>query len=154
MLNDQDDPYFFPPSTRRAIESLACKSPGSVGWHLTHWSDRSLAIAAVEEGIVEEIDPVTIARILQTADIKPHLSRYWKSTVWDDEAIERAIKILWYYERIDYLWSKGQVVVAVDEKPNLQVLGRAIAGQLVKPGQVERQELNTSAMESSIYSQV
>lgn len=140
MLKGPEDPRFFPPSTRRAIESLACKGPSSIGWHLTHWSSRSLAIAAVEQGIVEQIDPVTVSRILQTADIKPHLSRSWKTTVWDQEAIERALKILWYYERIEYLWSKGQVVVAVDEKPNLQVLGRAIAGQLVKPGQVERQE--------------
>jgi transposase len=107
---------------------------------LTHWSDRSLAIAAVEQGIVEHIDPVTVGRILQSADIKPHLSRYWKTTVWDDEAVQRALKIIWYYERIESLWAKGQVLVAVDEKPNLQVLERAKAGQLVKPGQVERQE--------------
>ena len=37
---------FFPPPERKAIEDLACQAPASVGWEVTHWSQRSLAQAA------------------------------------------------------------------------------------------------------------
>jgi hypothetical protein len=76
---------------------------------------------------------------LRAADIQPHRSRTWKTTIWDEEAVARTLRILWYYGRIDSLWRRGEVVVAVDEKPNLQVLERAPI-QLVRPGQIERQE--------------
>ncbi len=53
-----------------------------------------------------------------------------------------ALKILWYYERVENLWHRGEVIIAVDEKPNLQVLERAAAKQLMQPEQIERQEFN------------
>ena len=86
------------------------------------------------------IHAATICRLLHAADLQPHLWRYWKTTVWNDEAVARAVKILWYYERIGWLWQRGEVVLALDEKPNLQVLERAAPTQLMRPGQIERQE--------------
>lgn len=133
---------FFPRSERKRIERLACREPASVGWCVTHWSHRSLAQAAVEQDYVDSIDPTTVGDILREADLHPHRFRYWKTTIWDDEAVERALKILWYYERIESLWQKGEVILAVDEKPNLQVLERAAAKQPMRPGQIERQEFD------------
>ena len=131
---------FFPTSQRQAIEDLACQAPAEVGWDVTHWSHRTLAQAAAEEEYVEVIHHTTVGTILGEADLQPHRFRYWKTTVWDDEAIERALKILWYYERIDCLWQRGEVILCADEKPNIQVLERARPTQLMRPGQIERQE--------------
>jgi hypothetical protein len=131
---------FFPTRQRHRIEGLACQEPASVGWDVTHWSQRTLAQAVVEEEYVETIHHTTVGTILREADLYSHRFRYWKTTVWDDEAVERAMKILWYYERIESLWQRGEVVLCADEKPNIQVLERARPTQLMRPGQIERQE--------------
>ena len=130
---------FFSESERQAIEDLAGDAPAAVGWSVTHWSQRSLALAAVEQELVDAIHPTTIGAILHQADIQPHLWRTWKTTIWDEEAVARALRILWYYERIASLWRRGEVVLAVDEKPNLQVLERAAPSLPMRPGQIERQ---------------
>ena len=131
---------FFPSAERRAIEGLACEAPTSVGRPLTHWSQRSLADAASALGYVDHIHQTTVGDILRAADLQPHRFRTWKTTVWDDAAVERALKILWYYERIESLWQRGEVIVCADEKPNLQVLERARPTQPMRAGQIERQE--------------
>ncbi len=131
---------FFPSAERAAIEDLACQSPGRVGWKVTHWSQRSLAQAAGELEYVETIHQTTVRDILCEADLQPHRVRFWKTTIWDDEAVERALEILWYYERIESLWQRGEVLICADEKPNLQILERMRPGQSMRPGQVERQE--------------
>lgn len=133
---------FFSRSERKRIERLACCEPATVGWQVTHWSYRSLAQAAVEQEYVNYIHFTTVGDILREADLQPHRFRWWKTTIWDDEAVERALKVLWYYERIESLWQRGEVILAVDEKPSLQVLERATPTQRMHPGQIERQEFD------------
>jgi hypothetical protein len=131
---------FFPDSARQCIEDLACEDPASVGRELTHWSQRSLAQAAADLEYVERIHQTTVRDILREAKLQPHRFRYWKTTIWDDEAVARALKILWYYERIDSLWQRGEVIICVDEKSNIQVLERTRPTQPMRPSQIERQE--------------
>jgi len=131
---------FFPSDERKAIEDLACQAPARVGWKVTYWSQRSLAQAAGELEYVDSIHQTSVRDILCEADLQPHRFRSWKTTLWDNEAVERALKILWYYERIESLWQRGEVIICADEKPNLQVLERAMPTQLMRPGQIERQE--------------
>lgn len=140
MHRDQAVPPFFPPKVRKQIENLACKQPATVGLHILHWSTRSLERAAQQLEIVTSIDHSTINDILRAAGLHPHRFRYWRSTVWDEEAIARTIKILWYYERVESLWQRGEVVIALDEKPNMQVLERAAATQPPAAGRIERRE--------------
>jgi hypothetical protein len=140
MLTVRDARPFFSRRERKALEGLACDEPASVGRSLTHWSLRSLAQAAVEEELVADISHAALRDILREADLKLHGFRSWKTTIWDDEAVERALKILWYYERIESLWQEREVVLGVDEKPNLQVLERAAPKQPMRAGQIERQE--------------
>lgn len=128
----------FPPSERRTIEWLARQMPESVGRDETHWSRRSLAQAA--EAYVGRISHTTVDDILQAADLHPEQMHYWKTVIWDEEAVARTTKILWYYERRESLWQRGEVIICADEKPNLQVLERAKPTQLMRPGQPERQE--------------
>ena len=54
---------FFSESERQAIEDLACEAPAEVGWSVTHWSQRSLALAAAEQEIVTDIHHTTIGDI-------------------------------------------------------------------------------------------
>ena len=99
---------FFSSRERAAIEHLACTEPASVGRPLTHWSQRSLAQAAVEQATVTQISHTTIGEWLRQADLQPQRFRWWKTTIWDEEAVERALKILWYYERVDSLWQRAK----------------------------------------------
>jgi transposase len=140
MHREQAVRLFFPPKVRKQIEKLACRPPAIAGMNILHWSTRSLERAANQLELVTSIDHSTINEILRAADLQPHRFRYWKTTVWDEEAIARAIKILWYYERIERLWQDGEVVIALDEKPNIQVLERAAPTQLTQPGRIECQE--------------
>ncbi|HLB47053.1 MAG TPA: IS630 family transposase [Anaerolineales bacterium] len=131
---------FFSRRQRKQIERLSCRDPASASGCVTHWSHRSLAQAAVEQDYVDSIHHTTIGDILREANLQPHRLRWWKTTIWDEEAVERALKILWYYERIKSLWQMGEVILAVDEKPNLQVLERAAPKQPMRSGQIERPE--------------
>lgn len=142
MRRAQATRVFFPESERQRIEDLACQEPARVGWETTHWSQRSLAQAAEELEYVDSIHQTTVRDILRAADLHPDRFRYWKTTIWDDEAVARALKILWYYERIDSFWRRGEVILCVDEKPNIQVLERAKPTQPMRPGQVERYEFD------------
>lgn len=131
---------FFSRGQRRRIEQLACRKPLTVGWQVTHWSQRTLAQAAVEQEYVDAIHYTTVGTILHEAKLPLHQSRSWKTTIWNEEAIARALKILWYYRRIESLWQRGEVVIAVDEKPNIQILERTIYP--MRPGQMERHEFD------------
>ena len=104
MPRVRDTRAFFPFTERQVIEDLSCVEPASVGWPVTHWSQQSLAAAAGELEYLEYVDSIhqtTVGDILHEADLQLHRFRYWKTTVRDDEAVARALKILWYYERID-----------------------------------------------------
>ena len=74
---------------------------------------------------------------LRQADLQLHGFRWWKTTNWDEEAVERALKILWYYQRSECLWQKREVLLAVDEKPKLQGLEGAAPQQALRPGHAE-----------------
>jgi transposase len=133
---------FFPGSQGRDIERLSRREPESVGRQATHWSFRSLAEATIEPGYADAIAYTTIREILYAADLRLPRFRFWKTSVWDEEAVARALKILWYYERIESLWQRGEVLLAADEKPNLQVLERVYPKQPMRPGQIERVEFD------------
>jgi hypothetical protein len=94
----------------------------------------------IAQGIRTAIHYVTVAVILRTAELQPHRFKYWKTTVWNDNAIQRAERILWLYEYVYMSLTAGEVTIALDEKPNLQVLERAQPGQPMRQGQIEHQE--------------
>ena len=134
------DPGPFPPLQRVGLERLACCDPLGLRLHMTHWSTRSLAQVAVERGIVPEIAYTTVSLILRAADLQPHRSRHWKTPTVDASFLGRAARILWCYEQASALAAKGEVVLCLDEKPNLQVLERRCPTQPMRPGQIERRE--------------
>jgi len=125
---------------RVSVEQLACSEPSGVGLEMTHWSVRSLAKIAMREGLVPHIAFSTVSLILRAADLQPHRSRYWITPTLNAGFMERAGRILFIYERIDSLRAHDEIALALDEKPNIQALGRTHPKQPMQPGQIERQE--------------
>ncbi len=125
---------------RVAIEQLACCEPAGLGLKMTHWSTRSLATIAVTRDLVPHIAHSTVSLILRDADLQPHRHRYWITPALNAEFLKRASRILWLYERVDSLWAHDEIILALDEKPNIQALERARPAQLMRPGQIERNE--------------
>lgn len=119
---------------------MACTDPTAYGLHLTHWDCRSLPQVVVEQAVVAAIHYTTVARILAAASLQPHRSRYGKTATIDEEFTPRAAKVLWCYERADWLHPRGEVVICMDEKPNIQALSRPMPRQSMQPGQPERRE--------------
>lgn len=140
MLPGQVDRGSFPPLQRVEIEQLACCAPAGIGLHMTHWSTRTLAMAAVARGVLPRISHSTVSLILRYADLQPHRSRYWKTPTLNEKFRDQAAAVLWCYERVHTLVQRGNVVICVDEKPNIQALERSKPTRLMHPGQIERRE--------------
>lgn len=119
---------------------MACTEPAAYGLHVTGWDCRTLRQVVIEQAVVETIHYTTVARILAAADLQPHRRRYWKTATIDEEFTARAAQVLWCYERVWWLHQRGEVVICVDEKPNLQALSRRRPTQPMRPGQITRRE--------------
>jgi len=133
-------PAFFPPLQRVAIERVACTAPHAYGVQVSRWDCRTLQQVVVEHTLVESIHYTTVARLLAHASLQPHRSRYWKTARLDDAFLRLAAKVLWCYESVDWLHRRGEVVICMDEKPNLQALRRVALTQPMEPGRIERRE--------------
>ncbi len=85
------------------------------------------------------ISPRTVRQILRDVDLQPHRARYWKTSRLDERFRQRAEQVLWCYANAERLARQGVWVVAVDEKPNHQVLGRHPIRRAI-PGSIEQRE--------------
>lgn len=142
IMTEVGDLAIFPPLERVGIEGIACSDPAAYGLHLTHWDCRSLGQVVAQQGVVSSIHFTTVARILAHASLQPHRSRYWKTAKIDERFRALAAKVLWCYERVEWLYQRGQLVICVDEKPAIQALSRCGAKQPVRCGQIERREFD------------
>ena len=129
----------FPPLQRARIVALACLEPIAKGLHITHWSRQELARQIVHDGIVAQIHPRTISKILEQVDLQPHRTRYWKTSHLDEEFKHRAEQVLWCYAQAQALAAQDIWVVCADEIPNYQLLERNPIVRAI-PGYIERQE--------------
>jgi len=129
----------FPPLQRAEIVSLACSPPAERGSLLVRWTVRDLQIEIVAAGIVTEIHFSTVSLILSTAELRPHRTKYWLHSQ-DPAFEEKAASILWFYERAQWLASRGILVVCIDEKTGMQALGRKHADIPAAPGRDRRRE--------------
>ena len=123
------------------IVELACLEPVAKGLHITHWSSDDLARQAMADGIVADISPRTVRRILQDVDMQPHRTRYWKTARLDAKFKQRAEQVLWCYGNASRLAAEGVWVVCVDEIPTFQVLERHPIRRAI-PGSIEHQEFD------------
>lgn len=125
---------------RVQVEQLACCDPLGLGLELTHWSTRSLTAIARERLHRPKLAHSTVSVILRDAELQPHRSRYWKTPTLNAEFVERASRVLWCYEQVERLSRREEIILSLDEKPNLQALERTRPTQRMRAGQIERQE--------------
>jgi transposase len=129
------------PVQKAQIVELACLEPVAKGLHITHWSSDDLARQAMADGIVADISPRTVRRILHDVDMQPHRTRYWKTARLDAQFKQRAEQVLWCYGNASRLAAEGIWVVCVDEIPTFQVLERDPIRRAI-PGSIEQQEFD------------
>jgi DDE superfamily endonuclease len=101
------------------VVRLACERPDTPGRSLSQWDCTELARQLIAEGIVEEISPATVRRILAAHQLKP-----WRQHVWLSPRQPRdAAFYATVAELIDLYTrpvSPEEVVLSVDEKTSLQ----------------------------------
>lgn len=126
-------PIRITPLERHQVVAAACQSPEKYGLSRNTWTRESLADAVVEAGLVREISPSQVGRILDEAQIKPHRVKMWCHS--KDPAFQEKLKAIvkLYVSR-----PKGQPVLCIDEKTGMQALSRSRALQLPKPGKSSR----------------
>jgi hypothetical protein len=95
----------------------------------------------LERAVVGAIHDPTVARILAAASVPPHRSRSWKTATLDARFVTKAARILWRYARVAWLDERGEGVRWLEEKPHLQAVARRVPTQLMRPGPIERREL-------------
>ena len=135
-------PGTFSPEQLVQVVALACETPCESDRGISHWTRRELADEAIKRDIVSTISPRHVGRILDEADLKPHLSRYWLNANPDDpetfaEEVEMVCDV---YARTPELHQQGVTVVSTDEKTGIQALERKHPTKPTKPGLVERRE--------------
>lgn len=142
VLSDKQRPGTPPTYTAEQvcqIIALACETPPEP---LTHWTREDLVREAVVRGIVEQISPSTIGRILNEADLKPHRSQYWLNHEVEDEVTfrEEVRDICKLYHQAQELNEQGVHVVSVDEKTGIQAKEHAHPTHQMEPGKPEAVE--------------
>ena len=119
--------------------ALACRKPSDFGLPLVRWSVRDLTEQLVEQDVFTEIHYSTVHLILQDAELQPHRTLYWKRS-HDPAFRQKAIHVLWYYSMAQSLRESGELVFCVDEKTQIQMLGRPVPDMPMRPGAPLRRE--------------
>ena len=136
-------PGTFTPEQLVKVVAIACEDPRESGRETTSWTHRELADEAVKREIVATISPRHVGRILDEADLKPHLSLYWLNNERDEDpqAFDAAVqRICALYIAAPTLHERGIHILCTDEKTGIQALERKYPTRPMIPGSVERRE--------------
>ena len=136
-------PDTFTPEQLVQVIAVACEDPRESDREITHWTRRELAEEVIQRGIVDTISSRHVGRILDEADLKPHLSLYWLNNERDkDPAVfDTAVKtVCGLYAAAPILYQQGIHLISLDEKTGFQALERKHPTRPMRPGQVELQE--------------
>lgn len=136
-------PDTFEPEQLVQIVAVACEDPQLSGREISHWTPRELADEVVKRQIVVTISPRHVGRVLDEADLKPHLSRYWLNhkRPEDPETFAAAVKrVCGHYLSAFDLHQAGTRLVCTDEKSGIQALERTHPTRPMIPGKVELRE--------------
>jgi transposase len=136
-------PDTFTPEQLVQIIAVACEAPDLSGRAISHWTPRELADEVVQRQIVTSISPRHVGRLLQEAELKPHLSRYWLNNdrAQDPVAFEAEVKqVCDLYLSAFSLQQAGKRLVCTDEKTGIQALERKHPTRPMIPGKVELRE--------------
>ncbi len=121
--------------------AIACEDPADSNRPISHWTARELADELVARGIVDSISPRHVGRLLEEADIKPHLIRYWLTPPKDDPHFDtKVININNLYTTAQQRAMDGERTMSTDEMTGIQALERVAPDLPLKAGKVQRRE--------------
>src|SRR5260221_4448787 len=128
---------------RAAICALACQLPAATGVPLARWSGPELATEVTAAGLVRQVSPSSVLRILAEHPIKPWQHQSWIYPREEDfEAKAKVVRDLsqGYYHGEPL--GPGDRVVPVDAKPSIKArkrCHRTIPAGQGKPARVEHE---------------
>jgi transposase len=130
---------FFPPAVALYVVKLACERPDVVGRSLAPWESVELARQLVHDGVVDQISPQTVQRILAHHKLKPWRHHLWLSPkVPRDAAFAAQVQeLVTLYTRPLGVWAR---LLCVDETTSLQPRTRRAPTLAAQPGQPVRVE--------------
>lgn len=127
---------------------LACELPEQVGRSLSQWDCAELARQAVRDGVVAQLSPQTVQRILAAARLKP-----WRSHYWLHPRGPRDAAFVRHTREVATLLTRPlaphAVVLSLDEKTSLQPRPRRAPTRPAQPGrprQVEHEYRRAGAL--------
>lgn len=121
------------------VVKLACERPDVVGRSLAQWDSVELARQLVHDGVVDQISPQTVQRILVHHKLKPWRHHLWLSPKGPRDAAFAAQvqEIATLYTRPLGVW---EMVLCVEEKTSLQPRARTAPTLAAQPGHPVRVE--------------
>lgn len=119
MLHVAGDLPAFPPEVGAHLVKLACELPDDARRSLSTWTCAELARTLKAEGVVADISPQTVQRLLSSCKLKPWRVHHWLSPKVDrDESFrDTVLEILDLYTRP---LEAHERVLSLDEKTSLQ----------------------------------
>lgn len=120
-------PHIYTPEDRLKVINIACQKPKTI----THWSVRDLT-QEINKQTKKKMSHMTIQRILKSTDLKPHQYEMWCNSQ-DPDFETKQIDVIGLYLNPP----ENAVVLSVDEKTSIQVLGRKYH-KPVMPGHPEK----------------
>ena len=137
--NDPAGGRCFPPAVALYVVKLACERPDVVGRSLAQWERVELARQVVPDGVVAQISPQTVPRILAHHTLKPWRHHRWLSPkVPRDAACAAPVQALVpLYTRPLGVWARG---LCVEEQTSLQPRTRQAPPRAAQPGHPVRVE--------------
>jgi transposase len=136
-------PDTFTPEQLVLVAALACEEPRDSEREIDHWTWRELSEELIQRQVVTTISPRHVGRILNTEDIKPHLSRYWlkNERKRDPVTFDAQTKTICdLYVTAPVLHQQGDHLISLDEKTGIQALERKHPTRPVRAGQPELRE--------------
>ena len=120
---------------RIEVVAVACRPPEQFDVGRVLWSQASLSDYLVTSGRVRRMSRSSVQRILAEAELKPHKVRMW-CTSNDPDYDRKVADVTGLY--LDP--PRGEAVVCVDEKTQMQALSRRVAIRRALPHRAGRQE--------------
>ena len=128
----------FPPSARLDVMSMATRKPARYHCPATRWSSRQLGHCPCTGATLAD-ESLSIWRLLDDADLKPHRSVYGLNSHDPDFEPKAHDICALYVNALRYL-EQSRLVMCSDEKTGRQILQRKYPTQPVTPGKPEKRE--------------
>jgi hypothetical protein len=142
----------FPPQEIVAIKAIACELPAIYDRPLSRLFIPDIIEIAVEEGVVDQISPATVWRLLDADALKPWRRRSW---IWPRDPLfyERAAPALDLYAGYWHGKPLGEddFVLSADEKTSIQARRRLHRRCVARDGRGQRVEHEYERMGAWAY---